>query len=650
MTIRWLIPCLLVGVAACGGASNNPGDPPPDAGVPITPDAAPDAAPDAPPVPDTVTPSAPTLDLGAAPAGTAVQATVVITNGGTAAVTLDATQFVVSAPFALGGTDCPASLAAGASCHVTVTLAPGTFGQLTGTLTIPSSANPVHVELRATAEFEISLSTTGDDAATVTSDPAGLGCVVPSDCQGMFSTQVTLTATPSPGNLFVGWQPACGDGGPTCVVPLPARSESDLVLIKAMFAPAPPAHHRITVDLAGDTLGEIFIEGGTPSQCMTSPCVFDVLDGADITLWGFSPSQFAGWTGDCVSATHDCEVFSVTADLVAQATFHRDDREQISFFFDRTPFGVAFAPDGGLYIGADGLRKMRLDGTIEWRNPLAAVHELAVDAAGNVYAAVGFGNNGAGNAVCAVSPTGEIRWTKPLDLALNFRQSLQSLIQVSSDGTVIAVHTADGARVLDGDGNDRFAITGVTGGDGFALAADGTLAIGVPAAAANRRDVRRWTKDGTPLPTLTSLAGNFDVSLAFDAGDALAAVTLGAGGQAVSRTRPDLTQVFRTNAATGFSSQDPSGVIGVNSAGEIVVVRSTDPSVLTGGLHLDVFSPTGSKTFTIDKPLVEPIGPIGFDGVLIEAAAIDPRSHRVAVAGRYAAAVPWLEVFDLAAP
>ncbi|HET9622616.1 MAG TPA: hypothetical protein VFP84_14690, partial [Kofleriaceae bacterium] len=224
---------------------------------------------------------------------------------------------------------------------------------------------------------------------------------------------------------------------------------------------------------------------------------------------------------------------------------------------------------------------------------------------------------------------------------------IESGVQVSSDGTIIAVHTADGARVLDGNGNDRFALTGLTGIDGFALAPDGTIAIGVPAAAVNRRDIRRWTRDGTPLPTIPSVPSNFDVSLAFDAGDAVCALTVGAGVQTVSRTRADRVQVFRSSALTGFSSQDPFAGIGVNSAGTIAVVRSTDTNGFGSGVHVDAFSPTGSKTFTLDKRASNVLEAETFDGVQIESFAVDRRSRRVAIVGRYALNFGWIEVLEL---
>jgi hypothetical protein len=254
-----------------------------------------------------------------------------------------------------------------------------------------------------------------------------------------------------------------------------------------------------------------------------------------------------------------------------------------------------------------------------------------------------------GTTVFSLSPTGALRWSKTVPNMAPPFDRLPNRVQVSSDGTIVALQTTNGARVLDGNGNDRFAITDVTGGDGFAVAADGTIAIGVPAAAVNRRDIRRWTRDGTPLLTIPSIPNNFDVALAFDASDAVCAMTVGAGVETVSRTRADRVQVFRSSALTGFSSLDPLAAIGVDSEGVIAAVRSTQADFFAGGLHLDAFSPTGVKTFTLEKRVPAPLprSPITFDGVQINRFAVDRASRRMAIVGIYAQRYPWIEVLDI---
>lgn len=635
MTTRsaaWLIPFALFAAGAC--SSDNTGLPPEisDAELAVRP------------ISGTLLASPAGLDLGVALLKTSRVAAVEITNRGFTEVTLS--PVTVSAPFGILDQNCGTELAAGASCFVLVTVLPTAFGPITGTLTLPSSANKVIVPLRVSGGFMVS-ARVNVDGAQITSDPAGLAPspVVAGLFEGLFPGAVTLTAVPPPGGTFLGWDPACGDGGPTCVVPVPGRGAGDAVSINARFLP-PRIGPTVTVDFTGGSTGQVFIVDETASMvltsCITSPCVAAVPAGDQVSLSGYSSSQFGGWTGDCVATTHDCDLGAVTSDRAVTVAFNRDPQELVSFVSGDIPHWVAFAPDGGLYLSYLDVRKVRLDGTIEWRFPLVGVHDLASDAAGNVYGLTGVGE------VFSLSPAGAMRWSKPINFAGNAQRSIESVVQVSSDGARVAVHTADGARVLDGDGNDRFAITGLTATDGFALAADGTLAIGVPAAAVNRRDVRRWTRDGTPLPTLASLAGNFDVSLAFDAGDAVCAVTVGAGVQTVSRTLPNASLAFRSPSLTGFSSLDPFAAIGVDVDGALAVARATDPTFNLSGVHLDAFSPTGAKIFTLEKKAVQQ--PFELDGVQIESFAVDPRSRRVAVVGRYAQVFGWIEVLALPAP
>jgi len=89
------------------------------------------------------------LDFGSVLLTTESPKTVTLTNTGAADVTLPA-SFVVSAPFGLVAEDCPESLAAGASCTISLKYAPTQAGVQTQNLSISSTPEVVPVTLAMT--------------------------------------------------------------------------------------------------------------------------------------------------------------------------------------------------------------------------------------------------------------------------------------------------------------------------------------------------------------------------------------------------------------------------------------------------------------------------------------------------------------------
>ncbi|MDQ1724342.1 MAG: hypothetical protein QOG52_1370 [Frankiaceae bacterium] len=69
--------------------------------------------------------------------------------------------------------DCPATLAAGAGCTVTVTFLPSAAGDRTGSVTVSSSAPPVQIAVTGTATANASGNLAADKKATSTGDNAG---------------------------------------------------------------------------------------------------------------------------------------------------------------------------------------------------------------------------------------------------------------------------------------------------------------------------------------------------------------------------------------------------------------------------------------------------------------------------------------------
>jgi len=132
-------------------------------------------------------------------------------------------------------TSAPAGIACGADCdeqyvagtQVVLTATPdgsstfsGWSGACAGTGTCTIAMNAVHTvdAAFALAQQTLTVTTTGNGAGTVTSNPAGINCGA--TCSAMYppGTVVTLTATASTGtpateSVFVGWSGACSGTG-----------------------------------------------------------------------------------------------------------------------------------------------------------------------------------------------------------------------------------------------------------------------------------------------------------------------------------------------------------------------------------------------------------------------------------------------------
>jgi len=89
------------------------------------------------------------LDFGSVLLTTEAPQSVTLTNTGAAAVTLSA-SFVVSAPFGLVAEDCPETLAAGASCTISLKYAPTQAGAQSQSLSISSTPEVTPVTLSMT--------------------------------------------------------------------------------------------------------------------------------------------------------------------------------------------------------------------------------------------------------------------------------------------------------------------------------------------------------------------------------------------------------------------------------------------------------------------------------------------------------------------
>ena len=157
-------------------------------------------------------------------------------------------------------------------------------------------------------QFSLGVSKDGTGSGTVTSDPAGIDCGL--DCGELYDygTVVTMTATPDPGSIFVGWggSPDCTDGVVT------------MVGDRGCVATFDALQRNLTVTLAGTGSGTV-TSSPAGIDC-GSDCdeLFDEGTVVDLTATPDPGSTFIGWSGDA-----DCSDGSVTMtqDLTCTATF-----------------------------------------------------------------------------------------------------------------------------------------------------------------------------------------------------------------------------------------------------------------------------------------------------------------------------------------
>ena len=142
------------------------------------------------------------------------------------------------------------------SSAFTVTYTYDDTGALTGadygnraiTYTYDGTGNILRIKAAAT-KFTLTASRSGAGSGAITSSPAGINCGT--QCTGTFAAgaTLTLTATPSTGSVFSGWQGACTGASPTCQVAMTSdKSASAAFAVKqyTVTASAPGGHGSVT--------------------------------------------------------------------------------------------------------------------------------------------------------------------------------------------------------------------------------------------------------------------------------------------------------------------------------------------------------------------------------------------------------------------
>ena len=157
---------------------------------------------------------------------------------------------------------------------------------------------------------QLTVTPLGAGTGAITSDTGAIACGGTCSAAILQATQITLTATPDPGDTFMGWGGDCSGIG-TCLL----TSDGDHN-VTATFTPA----YDLTLTKAGAGDGTVT---SSPEGIDCGPtCTWGFLDGTVVTLTE-SPdagSSFSGWTGDCIGSGTTCQL-TIDAIKGVTATF-----------------------------------------------------------------------------------------------------------------------------------------------------------------------------------------------------------------------------------------------------------------------------------------------------------------------------------------
>lgn len=158
---------------------------------------------------------------------------------------------------------------------------------------------------------QLSVSTTGNGAGTVTSVPAGINCGATCSSNYPGGTVVTLNASAAAGSTFAGWSGGGCTGTGTCDVTLNAD-----MTVTATFNTVPPT---VTFSLTtfGTGTGTITCNGAACQPSYPSGTALAIVAAPAVT------SLFSGWGGDCAAngTTATCNL-TVNANTTVSAAFN----------------------------------------------------------------------------------------------------------------------------------------------------------------------------------------------------------------------------------------------------------------------------------------------------------------------------------------
>lgn len=198
---------------------------------------------------------------------------------------------------------CPGACTQSVPPHTVVTLTAkedkGTFAGWTGACTGMSLTCTITVDSAATTTATFltpaRLNIRVNGLGTVTNNPAG----------NRFApgTVVTLSATPSAGNVFANWAGACAGTAPTCTVTINADT-AVTANFTAVGAPPPPTGG------GGSTTYRLDVKTNGTGTVTQNPAGRDQAAGTSVTLTAVpgAGATWTGWTGNCSGMSLTCQL------------------------------------------------------------------------------------------------------------------------------------------------------------------------------------------------------------------------------------------------------------------------------------------------------------------------------------------------------
>jgi HYDIN/CFA65/VesB family protein/List-Bact-rpt repeat protein len=296
----------------------------------------------------------PSNNFGTVDVGAMTTATFKLTNTGGQPTSTITTSLLGSnaSELALASDGCTnQTLAAGASCNVTVSFAPASYGSKSATLQASAGVGGLTAA---------SLSGTGRDKVTLTvstSGGGGTGTVACNQaaCAAQYyrGTMLTLAETPDANMTFGGWSGACSGTTATCSITLAGNTT-----VTAAFLPANQDLTIATSGLGGATGTITTSPAGTScgAGCLRFPT------GTPVTLTASPTAGYylSAWSGGCLGNGLTCQL-TMTAPRSAAAQY--------------APANLAFVTSGS-YVPSP-------NNTIRWANTTCQAAAQAAGLPGN---------------------------------------------------------------------------------------------------------------------------------------------------------------------------------------------------------------------------------------------------------------------------